>query len=199
MDKDWYLAVNGFARHTPWLHGFIPPYALWGGLLALSVLLVIIWCWSRRQQRNTQLVAMAFLTGISAVVALVLNQQLISPSIARTRPCSAIADVHALLPCTSDYSMPSDHCMIAGAFAAGIWLLNRAAGSLAIALALLLAFGRVYSGVHYPVDTIVGLLGGAGIALVIVFTLRAPLTRFLTWLPDPLRTLIAGPSVKAMP
>lgn len=175
MDAGWYLAINSFARDTPWLHWLVPQYALWGGLVLLVVLLILGWLWARRQPDAADRVGIAVLTGISAVVVLLVNQHLISPAIARARPCHALQGVEVLLTCTNDYSMPSDHCVIAGAIAAGVWILNRKFGIIATILALLLAFGRVYAGVHYPSDTIVGLLIGAAIGVVIVLVLRRPM------------------------
>lgn len=166
-------------------------YALWGGLTVLVILLIIGWLWARRQVNAPSQVAIAALTGISAIVALLANQHLISPAIARARPCRALANVHTLLPCTADYSMPSDHCIVGGALVVGLWFLNRRLGIIATVLALVLAFSRVYVGVHYPSDTIVGLLAGALIGVVIVLALRRP----TAWLAErmtrgPLRVLI---------
>lgn len=191
MDKDWFLDVHRFAVDTPWLHWLIPPYALWGGLVALVVLWFVAWMWSRRQSDALDKFTIVGLTAVSAVVAVLLNQQVISPQVARTRPCNTL-DIHALLPCDTDFSMPSDHCIIAGAFVAGLWLINRGFGIVAAALAILLAFGRVYSGMHYPSDVVVGLIAGAVIAVVIVLTLRRPVKRILLMLPDGLVKFAAG-------
>lgn len=193
MDKTLYLAMNSLTRETPWLHWFLAPYALWGGLVALSVLLVGAWWWARHQPGNTRLVPVAILTGVSVVVAVLVNQHLISPLIGRIRPCTAVSGVQVLLPCTSDYSMPSDHCIMAGAFAAGLWILNRRLGVPALLLALLLAFSRVYAGMHYPSDVTVGLLVGAGIGSAIVLGLGRPLARLLCVLSGLAGTIIVGP------
>ncbi|MGH3413826.1 MAG: phosphatase PAP2 family protein [Marmoricola sp.] len=191
MDTSWYRSVNDFARDTPWLHGFLAAYALWGGLVVLAVILVASWWLGRGRRDAPTAVATTVLTGVACIVALLLNQQLISPAIARPRPCLALHHVEVLLTCNRDYSMPSDHCVIAGAFVAGLWLLNRRTGMWAAALALLLAFGRVYVGVHYPSDAIVGLLVGAAVALVIVLALRQPVARLCIRLADtPLRPLV---------
>jgi membrane-associated phospholipid phosphatase len=127
------------------------------------------------------------------VVAVVVNQNLISPAIARPRPCRALPHVQVLLPCSTDYSMPSDHTVIAGAFVTGLLILSWRLGLPALVLALLVTFGRVYVGVHYPADTVVGLLLGALIGVVIVLggrrgatTLAQRLTR------TPLRPLITA-------
>ena len=54
---------------------------------------------------------------------------------------------------------------------------SRRAAVAATLLALLLAFARVYAGVHYPADTLVGLVFGAGITVVVVLAARRPAVR----------------------
>ena len=66
--------------------------------------------------------------------------------------------------------------MIAGAFTAGLLILNRTIGLAALLLALLLAFSRVYVGVHYPSDVAAGLAIGAAIGLLVVLSLRPAAT-----------------------
>lgn len=96
------------------------------------------------------------------------------------------------LPCSSDYSMPSDHTIIAGAFVAGLLILSWRLP--ALLLAVLLAFSRVYVGVHYPADTILGLLAGAIIGVAIVLGLRRPATPLARRLTEtPLRILVTAP------
>ncbi|WP_098956976.1 phosphatase PAP2 family protein [Pseudonocardia sp. N23] len=102
-------------------------------------------------------------SGVSALV-----------TIGRARPCAAMPDAQVLLPCSTDYSMPSDHAVIAGALVVGLWILQRRLGVVAAVLALLLAFSRVYVGVHYPTDVAVGLLFGAAVAAAVVLGLRGP-------------------------
>jgi membrane-associated phospholipid phosphatase len=53
-----------------------------------------------------------------------------------------------------------------GAVAAGSWLASRALGAIAAVAAVLMAFARVYVGVHYPWDVAAGLVFGALVALL---------------------------------
>lgn len=85
--------------------------------------------------------------------------------------------VHLLVDKTTDFSFPSDHATAAGAVAVGLLLTNRRWGIVAAALAIVMAFTRVYVGAHYPGDVIAGLaLGGAvaaaGTALVVPLLTR---------------------------
>ena len=171
LDSSWYRSVNEFARDTGWAHGLLANYANWAGLVLLALLLVSAWLLGRRQPDAPRRTATAFLVGVGAVLALAANQA-IGPAVARTRPCHALAHVEVLLHCATDSSFPSDHAMIAGAFAAGLLLLNRRLGLVALLLALLLAFSRIYVGVHYPSDVAGGLAIGAAIGTLVVLALR---------------------------
>lgn len=177
VDTAWYLQVNSWARDTPLLHTLLAGYALWGGLALLAVFLIYTWWWARGH--GSRVVAASVLTGASTVLALLVNQVVVSPLIARARPCQALRNVEVLLTCSPDFSMPSDHCVIAGAFAAGLYLLRRGLGVVAILAALLVAFSRVYVGVHYPMDTVVGLCAGACVALLVLRLACAPATRLV--------------------
>ena len=192
IDRSWYLSVNEFARDTRWAHGMLANYANWAGLTLLALLLVAAWLLGRRRSEAPRLTATAFLVGVGAVLALLANQA-IGPAIARTRPCHALTHPEVLLHCASDSSFPSDHAMIAGAFAAGLLLLNRRIGTAALMLALLLAFARIYVGVHYPSDVAGGLAIGAAIGVLVVLTLRPAAARVASrLLQTPLRPLVVS-------
>ncbi|MFN2627290.1 MAG: phosphatase PAP2 family protein [Gaiellaceae bacterium] len=194
LDTTWYRDVNEFARDTSRAHGFLAAYALWLGLVLLALLLVFGWLLARRHRDAPRQVATAFLVGLGAILALLANQA-IGPAVARTRPCHALHHVEVLLSCAGDSSFPSDHSMIAGAFAAGLVLLDRRLGLLAVLLALLVAFARVYTGVHYPADVAAGLAIGAAIGATTVLVLRRPAAATAARLTrTPLRILIADES-----
>jgi undecaprenyl-diphosphatase len=190
LDERWYLDVNRFARDTGWAHGVASAYAVWAGLVAMVGLLVAGWLIARRRDDAPQAVATAFLCGASTLIALGINHFL-SNAVARARPFVRFPGAETLVARSHDFSFPSDHCMIAGAFAAGLWLVDRRLGAIATVLAVVLAFARVYVGVHYPSDVAAGLLLGAAIALAICLGLRRAATAVAErLLSTPLRPLI---------
>lgn len=176
-DTSWYLVINQLARATPALHRFVAAYALWGGPVLLVLAVVAVWWRARRGPDPAAVVARTALIGVATVVALLLNQNVLSELIARPRPCATLPGVEVLLTCSPDYSMPSDHAVIGGAIAAGLWLVRRGWAVVSTVLAVALALARVYVGVHYPSDVAVGLLYGAVVAVVVVLALRRPATR----------------------
>ena len=85
-----------------------------------------------------------------------LSSNLLKDLLARPRPCTTLADVHLLVGCSSSYSLPSSHAANFGAAALHLsWFYPRLFPVLG-GLALLVGYSRVYVGVHYPGDVLVG-------------------------------------------
>lgn len=195
VDRSLFWQINHLAATTGWAHGVMAGYALWGGLVALTGLWVGCLLVARRRDDGLRSLAGVLLTGAATLVALGLNQ-VIGPLVDRPRPFAAMPHVLLLLHHSADPSFPSDHAVIAGAFVGGLVLVSRPIGVLAAALAVVLAFARVYAGVHYPADVIGGLLIGALVGVLLVALARDPLARLLSPLTrTPLRPLLTSARV----
>jgi undecaprenyl-diphosphatase len=81
----------------------------------------------------------------------------------RTRPCHVIADVHLLSGCTSTFSLPSGHASNMFALVGAAWAARARWRWPVLILAIGVACSRVYLGVHYPGDVILGAAWGAAI------------------------------------
>jgi membrane-associated phospholipid phosphatase len=89
---------------------------------------------------------------------------LLKPLVGRIRPCNALLpdQVRLLVRCSKAFSFPSAHAANSFAMATVIaWRFPRIA-ALGFAVAFVVAYSRVYVGVHYPLDAI----GGAVVGLV---------------------------------
>jgi membrane-associated phospholipid phosphatase len=192
VDRTLFLNINRFASRTTWLHTPMRLYANYGiGVFAL--LLLAAWFIARSSETPLSNVASAAWAGAASVLALAINQP-IGSLFHRARPYATLSNVHILLDKTTDVSFPSDHATVAGAVAVGLFLANRKLGSVAIVAALLMAFARVYAGVHYPGDVIAGLLLGAFVAVGLSGLGRRVITPLLSKLSSSaLRTLVAPP------
>lgn len=185
-----FQVVNNFARHTGWLHPVLIGYAK-DGLVWFAVLLVAGW-WIARRRGQPRLMAAAVSAGIATLVAVGVNQPIVN-HVAEKRPYLLMPHALLLVGRSADFSFPSDHAVMAGAVAAGLLLVYRRLGLLALLSALLMAFARVYVGAHWPDDVLAGLILGIAVALVGFLILDRP----LTWLVSrgqhtPLRPLLAS-------
>ena len=132
--------------------------------------------------------AIGIMSTISIVIEALLNNVLLKNLIARTRPYDEIEGLVNLVGKQSDYSFPSGHTGAAFAVAGAMLVValfglpmiektgefKREDPSLTFKLisvilimyATLLAFSRMYVGVHYPTDVLCGLLLGLGTSAV---------------------------------
>ncbi|MFD5622365.1 phosphatase PAP2 family protein [Streptomyces yangpuensis] len=173
--SDLYRAVTGFARSTPvWVQS---AFELWTeyGLLLFGLLLAAVW-WRARGRGGARAVALALLAPVATAVAYVVSET-VKSTVDEERPCRAVGGAAASLvacPPPGDHSFPSNHAAIAGAAAVALVIAARRLAPLVVPLALLMAFSRVFVGVHYPHDVALGLLLGGAVAALLVLALTGP-------------------------
>ena len=178
LDDRLLVDANGFARHTPWLHGLVLGYATYGVVL-FGVLLVVALLRSRTGDDRG--LAAAGWASLATLIAVGINQP-VGRVFAEARPYTTHPHLLVLASRSSDFSFPSDHAVMAGAAAAGLWLVSRRLGVIAVVAALVMAFARVYIAAHYPWDVVGGLVLGAAVSLLGWALLGRLLTSITGWL-----------------
>lgn len=109
---------------------------------------------------------MGMTMAVSLFLGLLLGNICLKNLIARPRPCW-VQEVEMLLSVPRDFSFPSCHTMASFEGAAGIWFYNRRWGALALLLAALIGFSRMYVFVHFPTDVLAGAVLGIGVAWLV--------------------------------
>lgn len=170
-----YRTVTGLADSAPvWVQR---TFELWTGygLWLFGVLLAAVW-WRARSRGDARAVALALLAPAATAVAYAASEA-VKSTVEEERPCRTVAGAAAPLvgcPPPGDWSFPSNHAAIAGAAAVALAMAVRRLAPLVVPLALLMAFSRVFVGVHYPHDVALGLLLGGSVAVLVVLALTGP-------------------------
>ncbi|MDP3985565.1 MAG: phosphatase PAP2 family protein [bacterium] len=134
-------------------------------VMAVSLLIIFFHKTYLREQRHE--FATVLIAAFAGLFAWVTNT-LIGLVLFRPRPFVALADVHQLvLRPISEKSFPSEHATLAFAIAVAVFLAHRRLGWWFLAGAVLVAVGRVFVGVHYPIDVVAGAIMGSVSAWII--------------------------------
>jgi undecaprenyl-diphosphatase len=179
LDYSLYKDVNGLSGTQPFdsIFKFAANDLIFVIVAIVALLFLIPWR-SKRDERRFGAVA-----AVPSVALALIVGKIISDAVDRMRPFVAHhAHAHLLIHHSKDASFPSDHATAGFALAMAVWLYDRVAGALLLVLAAIMAFGRVYVGVHYPGDVIAGALIGISAALVMYLPpIRALVGRVAEW------------------
>ncbi len=172
IDENIFLWINGLAGKIPvidWLFkGIANDYLI---IVGSCLVMLALWVWgSDAYQRDKNQKAV-----ICASISLGLAQGFVSTCNAfcfRPRPFTELP-TNLLFYQPSDSSFPSNSVAIVFAIAFAMFLANRKVGGFLLLFACLHAFSRVYVGVHYPFDVLVGAAGGMLIAFLVTRIIKA--------------------------
>jgi membrane-associated phospholipid phosphatase len=166
LDYSLYKAVNGLSGGavSDGIFEFLANNLSTVMVALVAALFLVPWRRRRLERRYGAIFATA-----AAGLALLVDQP-IAHAVDRVRPYIAHpGHAHLLIARSHDPSFPSDHAAGAFAIAVAVMVFDRVFGAAFLALAVVLAFARVYVGTHYPGDVAGGAAVGALAALALVW------------------------------
>lgn len=174
LDKELLLALNG--SHSLFIDGLaqvLTKAATWIPLYAALIYLVI-----KNSENVRQIVTIIGCAAMCAVFAGTIDDTIVKPLVARFRPTHD-PQIGILVDVVNgyrggSYGFFSAHA--ANTFSLAIffcWLVrNRALSFMLILWSLVNCWTRLYLGVHYPIDILVGLLWGSIVGSFLYFIYR---------------------------
>jgi len=169
LDQGLLFAANG--NHTPFFDEFM--YIVTGKLVWIPFYLFLVFLLQRRFGWKRTLTALIGI-GLTILMADQICSHVIRPLVGRLRPSNPdnpisqyITLVHGVK--AGRYGFPSSHAANTAALATFLTMQFRTRFMLImmISWALLLSYSRVYMGVHYPTDILVGWIVGCFSAMTI--------------------------------
>ncbi|HOV79891.1 MAG TPA: phosphatase PAP2 family protein [Bacillota bacterium] len=163
VDTGWFYSIN-HGLHNTVFNKVMPAVSNAGtdGLVWIALGLVLLILGRKETKRASVLMMLALL------VSYLLGEEGLKTLFHRPRPFETLPGVHLLVFPPDTYSFPSGHA--ANAFACALVLARKIRNiSLPVCIfAVIMAFSRVYVGVHYPLDVLAGALLGVACASFII-------------------------------
>lgn len=159
------------------------PFITTGIHWVIPILVFIVYALFFDGKRGRIALAVLILT---LIVTDSVASQIIKPWVGRIRPSHAMADtIHLLVSRGGRFSFVSNHAANSMALAIVLGYFYPRFRHALVLLAGVIAFSRVYVGVHYPADVLAGtlfggLMGGLGLSLWVLVKMRE-LKRGRTW------------------
>ncbi|WP_144529961.1 undecaprenyl-diphosphatase [Peribacillus simplex] len=171
MNSTLFRMINNLGKQYTDLNPFFVFIAEY--MIFFLVLAVLLFLFSRRN-KNRIMVICAFITlVISELLAKIAGQ-----FHSNNQPFAELPNVNRLVEKAVNNSFPSDHTIIFFSFCITFWLFKRGWGILWVILAVLVGISRIWVGVHYPADVLVGaIISIVSATIVYKIVLKLSLTK----------------------
>ncbi|MCX6791256.1 MAG: phosphatase PAP2 family protein [Candidatus Gribaldobacteria bacterium] len=153
LDDSLFFAINGLAGNYLWLDVvgiFLAKYLPY--FLVASLIIFLLWNWKKYW-------VMVFQAGIAAFLGRFAIVEIIRMFHDRSRPFLS-DQTNVLLTHSTSSAFPSGHATVFFAIGTIVYLHNKKTGIVFLIFSFLMALGRVFTGLHWPLDILGGIAVG---------------------------------------
>jgi undecaprenyl-diphosphatase len=160
VNENLFRLINDLGKeHT----SFNPVFIFIAEYMVFFLALAVITFWFTRVYKNRIMVICGSITFFIAEVFGKIAGKIHS----NHQPFAELSNVNQLIEKTVDNSFPSDHTILFFSFCVTFCMFRGARGSFWIILAILVGISRIWVGVHYPADILVGAMISMGTAFIV--------------------------------
>lgn len=170
LNVDVFRLINDLGKQYSSLNPFVVFLAEY---MLYFLCLAIVLYWFTRTEKNRLMVIHGGIAFIGAEIIGKIAGQFYS----HHQPFAVLPHVNKLIEHEIDNSFPSDHTILFFSICVSFFLVRKKAGWLWLVPAFGVAISRIWVGVHFPVDVVVGALLGTISALFVYWT--APKLSFI--------------------
>lgn len=177
INEKLFFIINGLVGKSNFLDGFFVFVTHF--FVPATFIISVIWFFfiipkKSNSIKNKILLYKEGLLFLFSVGLVALITEIIKRTVAFPRPVQILSGVQSLVIDGNFDSFPSMHSALAFAVATTVYYQSKKAGILLFIFAILVAISRIFVGVHFPIDVLVGALLG----VIIPFFLRLVFKRY---------------------
>ncbi|MDM8147221.1 undecaprenyl-diphosphatase [Priestia megaterium] len=176
MNIDLFRKINDLGKEYTYLNNFFIFMAEY--MVFVLTFITLIFCFTRREKNRMMI--------ISATISFILAEmmgEIAGKLHSNNQPFAELSNVNKLIEKAVDNSFPSDHSILFFAYCMTFSIYQKRWRYIWIMLALFVSISRIWVGVHYPADVMVGAIISIFSAFIASFIVsRLNVIRKLLWL-----------------
>jgi len=176
MNVDLFRTINDLGKEYTYLNNF---FIFMAEYMVFVLAFIALIFWFTRREENRMMI-------ISATISFILAEMMgkIAGTLhSNNQPFAELSNVNKLIEKAVDNSFPSDHTILFFAFCMTFFIYQKRWRYIWIMLALVVGISRIWVGVHYPADVIVGAIISIFSTFIASFIVsRLNIIRKLLWL-----------------
>lgn len=163
INKKLFRMINDLGKEFPFINF---PMVIIAEYTVFFLAIFVILFWFTKNKENKK---MLICGGITFILAETMGK-IAGLLHFNKQPFAVLSNTNQLIEKAINNSFPSDHTILFFSFCMSFWLFKKGKWIVWVFLAILVGVSRIWVGVHYPLDVLIGAFIGIISAVIIYFT-----------------------------